>query len=101
MNAGYSFESFLQGVVFSVREWGKFCREEWSGNEFATFGCWSLKSTLSRSFCERIWDFYLVRSLSVVFECSGVEFFLQMNVKIWAEIAIFLPCNMACFCSEN
>ena len=61
-----------------------------------------LKSTLSRFFCERIWDFYLVRSLSVVFECSGVEFFfLQMNVKIWAEIAIFLPCNMACFCSEN
>ena len=50
-----------------------------------------LKSTLSRFFCERIWDF----------ECSGVEFFLQMNVKIWAEIAIFLPCNMACFCSEN
>ena len=60
-----------------------------------------LKSTLSRFFCERIWDFYLVRSLSVVFECSGVEFFLKMNVKIWAEIAIFLPCNMACFCSEN
>ena len=60
-----------------------------------------LKSTLSRFFGERIWDFYLVRSLSVVFECSGVEFFLQMNVKIWAEIAIFLPCNMACFCSEN
>ena len=60
-----------------------------------------LKSTLSRFFCERIWDFYLVRSLSVVFECSGVEFFLKMNVEIWAEIAIFLPCIMACFCSEN
>ena len=43
MNAGYSFESFLQGVVFSVREWGKFCREELSGNEFASFGCWSFK----------------------------------------------------------
>ena len=60
-----------------------------------------LKSPLSRFFCERIWDFFLVRSLSVVFECSGMEFFLQMNVEIWAEIAIFLPCNMACFCSEN
>ena len=36
-----------------------------------------LKSTLSRFFCERIWDFYLVRSLSVVFECSGVEFFSE------------------------
>ena len=40
-----------------------------------------LKSTLSRFFCERIWDFYLVRSLSVAFEFTGVEFFLRMNVE--------------------
>ena len=48
-----------------------------------------LKSPLSRFFCERIWDFYLVRSLSVVFECSGVEFFLQMNVEILGRDCYF------------
>ena len=42
-----------------------------------------LKSTLSRFFCERIWDFYLVRSLSVVFECSGVEFFSANECENW------------------